>query len=195
MRSRFSHFSRPPRPGALAKHRVVKPSEQPATVIAHLALTGAPATQVFLHENNGKQYLYMGANSKEGLTIVDVTNPNQPSVIKRLTWPNEASSGRLQMISGGLALAEGPDGDSVAADLSPSTRTVKVFDFSDPANPRAVLSFSGVTITFTDDARNLVYITNGEGLWILRNNQALAAAANVHACTSDDASNDAGGCQ
>jgi hypothetical protein len=182
-------------PGASAKHQTVKTSEQPATVVAHLALSGAPASQMDLRENGGKQYLYIGSNSKEGLTIVDVTNPDQPNVIRRLAWPNGASTGRLQLVSGGLALAEGPDGNSATADPSPLTSTVNVLDLSDPANPRAVLSFSGVTSTFADDARNLVYITNGEGLWILRNNQALATAVIQHACTSDDAYNDVASCQ
>jgi hypothetical protein len=181
-------------PGADAKHRAVKPPEQPATVVAHLALSGSPTSQMDLHENGGKQYLYIGANSNEGFTVVDVTNPDKPNVIKRVAWPNEASTGRLQMVSGGLALAEAPDSDSVAADPPPSTKTVKVLDLSDPANPRTVLSFSGVTSTLDDEARNLVYITNREGLWILRNNQALAAAKQ-HACTSDDAYNDVASCQ
>src|SRR5271154_6113999 len=150
-------------PGANAKSRPVKPSEQPAKVVAHVNLSGAPASQILLHENSGKQYLYIGTSSKEGLTVVDVTNPDRPNVIKRLAWPNEASTGRLQMVSGGLALAEGPDNDSMVTDPAPSTRTVKVFDLSDPANPRTILSFSGVTSTFSDDPRNLVYITNGEG--------------------------------
>jgi hypothetical protein len=182
-------------PGANAKHRAAKPSEQPATVVAHLALSGAPASEMLLDENSGKQYLYIGANSKEGLTVVDVTKPGQPNVIRRLAWPNEASSGTLQMVSGGLALAEGPDSDSVAATPPASARTVKVFDLNDPANPRVVLGFSGVTSTLADDAHNLIYIANGDGLWILRNNQALAAAAKQHVCNSDDAFNDVASCQ
>jgi hypothetical protein len=183
-------------PGADAKPRPIKPSEQqPATVVAHISLSGYPASQMDLRENGGKQYLYIGTRSHEGLTVVDVTNPDQPNVIKRLAWPNDASTGRLQMVSGGLALAEGPDGDSAAADPAPPARTLTVLDFSDPANPRAILSFSGVTSTLDDEARNLVYITNREGLWILRNNQALAAAANRHACNSDDAYNDVASCQ
>ena len=182
-------------PGADAKHRAARPSEQPATVVAHLALSGSPTSQMDLHENGDKQYLYISANSNEGVTVVDVTNPGQPKVIKRLAWPNEAPTGRLQMVSSGLALAEGPDSDSIAAAPPPSTRTVKVLDLSDLANPRTVLSFSGVTSTLEDEARNLVYITNREGLWILRNNQALAAAAKQHACTSDDAYNDVASCQ
>ena len=183
-------------PGADAKPRPIKPSEQqPATVVAHISLSGYPASQMDLRENGGKQYLYIGTRSHEGLTVVDVTNPDQPNVIKRLAWPHDASTGRLQMVSGGLALAEGPDGDSTAADPAPPARTLTVLDFSDPANPRAILSFSGVTSTLDDEARNLVYITNREGLWILRNNQALAAAANRHACNSDDAYNDVASCQ
>ena len=134
-------------PSADAKHRVPKPAEQPATVVAHVALSGAPASDMLLDENSGKQYLYIGANSKEGLTVVDVTKPDQPNVIKRLAWPDQASTGRLQMVNGGLALAEVPDHGSAADSLPLSTRTVKVIDWSDPANPRTVLSFSGVTST------------------------------------------------
>ena len=182
-------------PGADAKHRAAKPAEQPATVVAHVPLAGSPTNQMDLQENDGKQYLYIGANSKKGLTVVDVTKPDQPNVIKHLAWPNEAPSGRLQMVSGGLALAEAPDGGSPADDSPPPTRTVKVIDWSDPANPQTVLSFFGVTSTLAEDARNLVYITNGEGLWILRNNQALAAAAKRQACTSEDASKDIASCQ
>jgi hypothetical protein len=180
----FSHFARRQR---LVLMRNIEPSSllDSQRLVAHLALSGA-TSQMDLHENGGKQYLYIGANSNEGLTVVDITNPDQPSVIKRVAWPNEASTGRLQIVGRGLALAEGPDSDLMAADPAPSTRTLKVLDLSDPANPRTVLSFSGVTSTLEDEAHNLVFITNGEGLWILRNNQALAAAAKRHACTSDD---------
>ena len=182
-------------PGADAKHRAVKPSEQPATVVAHVPLAAFPTNRMNLQENGGKQYLYISANSSQGVTVVDVTNPSQPNVIRQLAWPNQASSGRLQLVSGGLALAEGPDSGSMATDPVPSTRTVKVLELSDPANPRAILIFSGVTSTLNDEAHNLVYITNSEGLWIVRNNHALGTFARPHACTSDDAYNDVASCQ
>src|SRR5438128_10277869 len=60
-------------PSAIAKPRPVKPAEQPAIVIAHLLLPGAPASQMFVLEHGGKQYLYIEQASKEGLVIVDVT--------------------------------------------------------------------------------------------------------------------------
>jgi hypothetical protein len=99
-------------------------SEQPATVVAHMPLSGYPTSQTDVRENGGKQYLYIGANPHEGLTVVDLTNPDQPNVIKRLAWPNEASTGRLQLVSGGLALAEGARqrsgaSRSCSADLDP----------------------------------------------------------------------------
>ena len=179
-------------PNAGAKHRAAPPMQEPASVIAHLALPGITVRQLDLQQNGNKQYLYIEELSKNGFAIVDVTKPTQPDVIKSEAWPDEASTGKLQLVSGRLALAEAPD---ATMETVSRTDTLKVLDLSDPAKPRTVLTFSGVTSTLADDAHNLVYITNGEGLWILRNNQALASAAKQDACTSDDAYNDVASCQ
>ena len=169
-------------PSAIAKPH---PAKQPATVIAHLLLPGAPASQMFLQEHGGKQYLYIEHASKEGFTIVDVTKPNQPNVIKRVAWPNEASTGKLQMVGTGLALAAAPDGDSGTPRGGYPTQSVRVLDLSDPANPRPLQSFSGVTSVLADDGRNLIYITNNEGLWILRHQQEQPALPRWDAETSN----------
>jgi len=155
-------------PSAIAKPRPGKFTDQPATVIAHLLMPGAPASQMFVREHGGKQYLYIEQASKEGFTIVDVTKPNEPSVIKRVAWPNEASTGKLQMVGAGLALATAPDGGSGTVGGGYPTQSVRVLDLRDPANPRALQSFSGVTSILEDDGRNLIYIANNEGLWVLR---------------------------
>jgi hypothetical protein len=180
-------------PGASAKHRGVKPALEPATVIAHLPLTGASVSQLMLQRHGNKQYLYVEQASKEGFAIVDVTKPDQPNVIRSESWPNEASTGRLQMVGGRLGLAEASE--SAAAETVSRTETLKVLDLSDPAYPRTILTFSGVTSTLADDARSLVYITNGEGLWILKHQSEQAITPAMHACRSEDASNDATGCQ
>lgn len=179
-------------PNAGAKHRAAPPTQEPASVIAHLALPGITVRQLDLQQNGNKQYLYIEELSKNGFAIVDVTKPTQPDVIKSEAWPGEASTGKLQLVSGRLALAEAPD---ATTETVSRTETLKVLDLSNPANPRTILTFSGVTSTLADDAHNLVYITNGEGLWILRNNQALASVAKQDACTSDDAYNDVASCQ
>jgi hypothetical protein len=180
-------------PGASAKHRAAKPAQQPASVIAHLALPGAAVSQLELQQHGNEEYLYVETASKEGFAIVDVTKPDQPTVIKSEAWPNQASTGKLQMVSARLALAEAPD----AATGQPisSTETLKVLDLSDPANPRTVLTFSGVTSTLADDARSLVYITNSEGLWILKHQSEQELSSQTRACSSEDASNDVASCQ
>jgi len=179
-------------PSAGARNRAVKPAPQPATVIAHLPLGGASASEMFLLEQRGTQYLYLGQTSNDGVAIVDVTKPNQPSFVKRIAWPNEGSSGRLQIISGGLALAEAPD---PAAETVSRTGTLTVLDLSDPTNPRTILSFSGVTSTLADDGRNLIYITNSDGLWIVKHLPEQAIAAERHGCLSEDAFDEFASCQ
>jgi hypothetical protein len=180
-------------PGASAKRRTAKPAQQPASVIAHLALPGAAVNQLELQQHGNKQYLYVETASKEGFAIVDVTKPDQPNVLKSEAWPNQASTGKLQMVSARLALAEAPD--TATAETISSTETLKVLDLSDPANPRTVLIFSGVTSTLADDARSLVYITNSEGLWILKHQSEQEISSQTHACSSEDASNDVASCQ
>jgi hypothetical protein len=180
-------------PGANAKHRAVKSAPQQASVVAHLPLPGASVSQLALQQHGSKQYLYVEQSSRDGFAIVDVTKPDQPNVIRSEMWPNEASTGRLQMVGGRLALAEAPD-TATAEGISP-TETLKVLDLSDPANPRAILTFSGVTSTLADDARNLVYITNSEGLWILKHQPEQATSSETRACLSEDASNDVASCQ
>jgi len=130
---------------------------------------------------------------KEGFAIVDVTKPNQPNVIKREAWPNEASAGKLQMVGGGLALVEAPD--AATAETVSRPETLKVLDLSDPTNPRTILSFSGVTSTLADDARNLVYITNSDGLWILKHQPEQAMPSETRGCLSEDVFNEFASCQ
>jgi hypothetical protein len=178
-------------PSASAKHGPVKPAVQPAAVIAHMALPGASVSQLVLQEHDGKQYLYVGEDSKQGFAIVDVTKPSQPNIIKREAWPNKASTGKLQMVGGQLALAEAAD----TATPESRTETLTVLDLSDPANPRTILTFTGVTSTLADDARNLVYITNSEGLWILKHQPEQAKPSEIRGCRSEDATNELASCQ
>jgi hypothetical protein len=180
-------------PGASAKHRAAKPAPQPASVIAQLALPGAAVSQLELQQHGNKQYLYVEQASKEGFAIVDVTKPDQPNVIRSEAWPNHASTGKLQMVSSRLALAEATD--TAMPETNSSSETLKVLDLSDPANPRTILTFSGVTSTLADDARSLVYVTNSEGLWILKHLSEQQMSSEPHACSSEDASNDVASCQ
>jgi hypothetical protein len=180
-------------PGASAKHRASNAAQPPATIIAHMPLTGASVSQLVLQQRGSKQYLYLQQASKDGFAIVDVTRPGQPNVLRSQAWPNEASAGKLQMVAGRLALAEAPD--SPSTETISRTETLKVLDLSDPANPQTILTFSGVTSTLVDDARNLVYVTNSDGLWILKHPPEQSMFSADRRCSSEDASNDVASCQ
>ena len=165
---------------ANAKDQPREPAEQVA-VVAHLTLPGDAVRQMFIQQQGSKQYLYIQQASSEGYTVVDVSKPARPNIIKHEARLNTASEGQLEMIGGGLALAEAPDKSSGTAnarhELVPAkvtgsgsgsrTESVRVLDLSDPANPKTLQTFDGVTSVLADDGRRLIYITNGEGLWIL----------------------------
>jgi hypothetical protein len=173
-------------PSAIAKHRPAKPSEPPATVIAHLLLAGTSVSQMFVHEQAGNQYLYI-EQGKEGFTIVDVTKANQPRVVDRVAWPKESDAGTLRLIGADLALSEIRDGASGTVNVGTPTQSVNVLDIRDPSKVQTLQTFSGVTGVLADNERDLIYIATGEGLWILRHRQEQRGLSGSDGCTSADA--------
>lgn len=182
-------------PGAFASHRVVKPAEQPASVIAHVALPGEPATQIYLQERGEKQFLVIGQTSKTGFTVVDVSKPGQPNIVKRGSWPNESATGKFRMIGGGLAIVEAADSEMPAKESALNTETVRLIDWSDPENPRTIQTFYGVTSTAGDKARDLFYLINNDGLWILKHQPEQPAFSSPRGCATGDAFNELASCQ
>ncbi len=150
---------------------VTKPTDLPATVIAHLPLPQATGNQMLLQRENGKQYLYVQQAAKQGFMIVDVTKPEKPSLLKRTAESNQATSGNLEMVSPDVAIAEAPEKTpSTLTSSNHPTETVRVLDLSDPRNPKTLETFTKVTSLLPDGGHNLMYLTNNEGLWILRYN-------------------------
>jgi hypothetical protein len=159
-----------------------------AKVIAHLALSGASPQQMFLQQVGTKQYLYLQQPSQQGFTVVDVTKPARPKVVSHVPQQN------LTMVRSGLAIAEtagrsatvGTSGAGSAEGArggGTAAESVRVLDVSDPAHPRTVQSFNGVTSILPDEARGLIYVANGDGIWILSHQRVLRR----HACSSSDA--------
>jgi hypothetical protein len=95
--------------------------------------------------------------------------------------PVKADGEKLDIVGPGLALAETPESSATgsarhalvparaqAAGTVQTTESVRVLDLSDPKNPKTLQTFAGVTSILADDGRKLIYIANGEGLWILK---------------------------
>jgi hypothetical protein len=171
-----------------AEQPVPKPTDVPATVIAHLPLPQAAGNQMLLQRENAKQYLYVQQAGKQGFMVVDVSKPEKPSLLKRTAESNQATSGNLEMVSPDVAIAEAPEKTPTTLTSSNHpTETVRVLDLSDPRNPKTLETFTKVTSLLPDGGHSLLYLTNNEGLWILRYNHPslLEPAKKKPACDSN----------
>src|SRR5580704_6590319 len=149
-----------------------KPTDVPATVIAHLPLPQATGNQMLLQKEEGKQYLYVQQASKQGFMVVDVSKPEKPNLLKRTAESNRATAGNLELVSPDVAIAEMPEKKpTTLTSNSHPTETVRVLDLSDPRNPKTLETFNKVTSILPDGSHGLIYLTNNEGLWILRYNR------------------------
>jgi hypothetical protein len=158
-----------------------KPAE-PASVIAHVTLEGAVASQMYLQAQGDKRYLYIDQGTNQGYTVVDITKAAQPNILKR------ATSGKVQVVGPDLALAEAPEQSKTVARSHAPTESVTVLDTSDPANPKTIQTFQGVTSVLQDSGRGLIFLTNNDGLWILQQTVArMRPARKKQPCTSESA--------
>jgi len=137
-----------------------------------LPLPQATGSQMLLQRENAKQYLYVQQAAKQGFMVVDVTKSEKPSLLKRTAESNQATSGNLEMVSPDVAIAEAPDKTpTTLTSSSHPTETVRVLDLSDPRNPKTLETFNKVTSILPDGSRSLIYLTNNDGLWVLRYNR------------------------
>jgi hypothetical protein len=171
-----------------AKDQPPKPTDVPATVVAHLPLPQQTGSEMLLQKENGKNYLYVQQASKQGFMVVDVTKPDKPNLLKRAAGANQATTGNLEMVSPDVAIAEAPERKPTTLTSSnhPS-ETVRILDLSDPRNPKTLQEFTGVTSLLPDGAHGLIYLTNNEGLWVLRYNRPsiMEPAKHKPACDSN----------
>lgn len=165
-----------------------KSTDVPATVIAHLPLPQATGSQMLLQKENGKTYLYVQQASKQGFMIVDVTKPDLPSLLKHNAAVSQATAGSLEMVSPDIAIAAAPEKKATTLTSSNHpTETIRVLDLSDPAKPKTLQEFNGVTSVLPDGGHGLIYLTNNEGLWILsyRRSALLEPTKKKKPCTSE----------
>ena len=165
-----------------------RPTEVPATVIAHLPLPQATGNQMLLQRQDGRSFLYVQQASKQGFMIVDVTKPEMPKLLHRTAEASQVTSGTMEMISPDVAIAAAPEKKpTTIASSSRPTDTVRVLDVSDPHNPKTLEEFNGVTSVLPDGGHGLIFLTNNEGLWILRYSRPsfMEPAKNKPPCNSE----------
>ena len=168
--------------------RAVQTQEQ-IIVAGRLDLQGIQVKQMFLQQRDDKSYLFLRRADQNAFAIVDVTNPNH-SVL--------AGKNALQDLAGGsvelpppestLAIVFVPEqsSTSVASGTLASDVTlmnVRLIDLSDPREPKTMKVFNSVTSVASDDGRELVFLANNEGLWIVSHHQNRP----LPMCTSESA--------
>lgn len=153
-------------------------------IVGQVVLSEKPTRQMFLQQEGRRAYLYVRQASEQGYTVFDVTKPERPKLL------NQVSQGNLTILDSGLAISETPDTASSSRSVvdagkggSRTPESVRVLDVSNPAHPRTVQTFEGVTSIVRDDARSLIYVANGNGIWILSHREVLRR----HLCSSSDA--------
>jgi len=139
---------------AKEKKAAAAPPRDQITVDSHVPFAGAPVTRFIATRHHGSTWVYAERESGN-TTLLDVTHPDRPRIL------SEIASGPLVSVAGTAALFSDA---SVPAKAAP--QTIRVMDFSDPANPKVTRQFDGVTAIQKMEG-GVILLANPEGIWIL----------------------------
>jgi len=149
-----------------------KPSEEEIKVLANLPLQDMKVNQMFVKEWNHKTYLYLHQPKEDTYALVDVTNSEKPTLVNRDAVKGSAPEGPVADSPLAITTTKEEGAAKAAAELP--TQTVNFVDMSNPKDLKTVKTFKGVTSIYSDDVNKLVYLVNGEGLWIVRHRNTRA---------------------
>lgn len=148
----------------------VHPPADSIEVAGHIPLTGGPVTDFVWTQHYSSDYLYAEHAQGKNITLIDVTQAAHPTVLAELPNASEGNGQSLLLVTGTAALVSS---DQNAARPAATPRTLKVMNYSDPQHPKVAREFTGVTAMGQDNQRGLVFVANGEGIWILQQHFAL----------------------
>ena|SRR6516162_8666172 len=155
-----------------AQQKDQKKSGEEVQVLANLPLPDMKVNQMFVKEWNNKTYLYLHQPKEDTYALVDVTKPEKPTLVNRDAVKGSAPEGPVA--DSPLAITTTKEEGSAKAVAELPTQTVNFVDLSNPKDQKNVKTFKGVTSMYSDDVNKLVYLVNGEGLWIVRHRNARA---------------------
>jgi hypothetical protein len=136
-------------------------------VVGHIPAANGPVARFLSTQHYSSYYLYAEHEAGRGVTMIDVTKVNKPSVLADMS-SLPAGSDNLAVVAGTAALVS-----TEPVTAAPyAAQTIRIMDFSDPQNPRVTREFAGVTATSRDDRRGLIFVANPEGIWILQQHLA-----------------------
>jgi hypothetical protein len=153
--------------GATSKDKSAK-TETGKTVgiylLGHTPLPDVTVSDITPVIKPDRQLIQLTDNVHGTIILLDVGNPKQPKVLEKIQLPGELAQSYAQTRIGNATLLMVPEG-APAAPVDP--QAVTLLSFADPSNPTTLQTFKGVTALWTDPGRELIYLTNGDGLWVL----------------------------
>ncbi|MDP2710454.1 MAG: hypothetical protein Q8O56_04485 [Solirubrobacteraceae bacterium] len=116
--------------GAFAEH---------IELVGYHDLDGRPGFKLALHESGGRYYLYVAALWDSGWSILDVTDPQRPQLVRWLAGPANTWTIQVQVADGLMvtSLEHIPGGWGGDADPPPEEGLL-IWDLSDPADPQRI---------------------------------------------------------
>src|SRR6185437_10611258 len=72
------------------------------TIESHVSLTDGPVIRFVTTEHNGRSYVYAERGAGQGITLIDITQPERPKVLGEVSG---AQAGNLVTVAGTAALA------------------------------------------------------------------------------------------
>lgn len=134
-------------------------------LIGHLPLPETTVSGIAAASDPNRQLLQLTDNVHGTLTVVNVAEPSRPKLLGQSKLPGELAHADVQVRMGDAALLRVSQADS-PGQADPQSLTL--VSFADPANPKTVQTFEGVTAVWSDRERELIYLSNADGLWILQ---------------------------
>src|ERR687891_2564860 len=106
-------------------------------VVGYSEIDGRPGFKMAIREVNGRWYMYMGHLWHRGWTILDVTDPAKPQVLKFVpgpenTWTIQVDLHDDIMITGMESFSRRWGGDPA----KPNDEGFFIWDIKDPVNPK-----------------------------------------------------------
>jgi hypothetical protein len=159
-------------PSVSARNKKVPPPppKDEIEVVGHIPLMDGPVRRFLATRHYSSYYLYAEHEAGQSVTLIDVTKTSQPSVLADVAYTSNSGSGSLSVVSGMAALVTSEPATPAAL---PSPQTIRIMDFSDPQHPKVAREFTGVTAMSRDDRRELIFLANADGIWILRQHLAM----------------------
>jgi hypothetical protein len=158
-------------PGYAKSKEKKERKDQPQTkavgiyLIGHLPLPETTVSGIAAASDPSRQLLQLTDAVHGTLTVVNVAEPSRPKLLEQSKLPGELAHASVQVRMGDTALLTVSQTDS-SGHADP--RSLTLVSFADPSNPKTVQTFEGVTAVWSDRDRELIYLSNADGLWVLQ---------------------------